>query len=235
MTVLKQAVSNFYQDGFAVVPLYSAEETKIISEFATAWLYRLLTPWVSKTFDQLPLKHYHIWSREITSDHRQAFGSKNRYLYPELSIRKTILNNKVNVWLGEIGLKKYKVWDDGWGDVGFRLIRPGCQDGYPLCCKNWGKANGVTSFWIPIIGHSENETLLLAKGSHLKEHPKQFVEGKFYANEPRYCGKLSDLELVRPTLQQGDVICYHGATLHSEDVEHSDITRVNLEIRFLPD
>ena len=126
------------------------------------------------------------------------------------------------------------MWDDGWGDVGFRLIRPGCQDGYPLCCKNWGKAKGVISFWIPIIGHRSNETLLLAKGSHLKDHPKKMIEGKFYANEPRYVGNISDLNLMRPNLKSGDVVCYHGATLHSEDVEKSEITRLNLEIRFLP-
>lgn len=231
---LSSQATEFRRDGFAIIPLYCKEEAELISKFAVDWLYRLLAPWVN-TPEEQPLQHYHIWSKKISADHRQAFGSKYRYLYPDPVIRKIILNDRVNDWLAEIGLKKYKVWDDGWGDVGFRLIRPGYQDGYPLCCKNWGAANGVTSFWIPVIGHSANETLLLAKGSHLKDHPKQFVEGKFYANEPRYAGDLDKLNLVRPALQPGEIICYHGATLHSEDVENSDITRINLEIRFLPD
>ena len=229
----KNVVSEFHKDGFVVIPMYSEEETRIISAFALSWLHRLLKPWTSRALDQQSIESYHIWSQEISSDHRHVFGSKNRYLYPEPSVRNAIINDKVNAWLSELRLEKYKVWDDGWGDVGFRLVRPGCNDGYPLCCKNWGKANGVTSFWIPVIGHSSNETLLLAKGSHLKDHPKKFVEGKFYANEPRYCGKISDLDLLRPNLKSGDIICYHGATLHSEDVENSEITRLNLEIRFL--
>ena len=233
MNSFKNAATQFHHDGFAVVPIHNEKEIQIISQFVTSWLYGLLKPWISEP-NQHPLQHYHVWSQQIPSEHRNVFGSKNRYLYPEPAVRNAIINDKMNAWLSELGLRSYNIWDDGWGDVGFRLIRPGCQDGYPLCCKNWGKANGVTSFWIPIIGHGPKETLLLAKGSHLKDHPKAFVEGKFYANEPRYCGDMKALDLTRPTLHKGEVICYHGATLHSEDVEHSDITRINLEIRFLP-
>ncbi len=231
MNLFKNAVAEFHKDGFVVIPMYNEEEMKIISEFATSWVGRLLKPWMNKSNEQ-SIENYHHWSQEISSDHRHVFASKNRYLYPETIVRNALINDNVNAWLSELGLKKYTVWDDGWGDVGFRLVRPGYKDGYPLCCKNWGKANGVTSFWIPIIGHGSQETLLLAKGSHLKDHPKEFIEGKFYANEPRYCGNLNDLNLIRPDLNKGDVICYHGATLHSEDVENSEITRLNLEMRF---
>lgn len=233
MSIYKNSVDEFHRDGFVVIPMHHENEIKIISHFVTTLLYRLLKPWVHDTSNR-PLRYYHLWSKEIPDEHRHAFSAKNRYFYPEPEVRNAIINDNMNAWLSAIGFSKYKIWDDGWGDVGFRLIRPGCNDGYPLCCKNWGKAKGVTSFWIPVIGHSSKETLLLAKSSHLENHPKKFIEGKFYANEPRYCGDLKNLDLIRPDLKKGEVICYHGATLHSEDVENSDITRLNLEIRLLP-
>lgn len=217
-----------------MVRLFSPNEQQVLERFAKDWVYRLLQPWVSGPEESMRLDQYHIWSKELPQNHRDVFGSKNRYIYPDSAVRATIINERLRGFIESIGIFQWSVWDDGWGDVGFRLIRPGMNDGYPLCCKEWGKAKGALSFWLPIIGHSKNETLLIARGSHQKEYPRKTVEGKFYAHEPRFVGDPSQLDLLRPELHHGEAIAYSSRTLHSEDVTSSSITRLNLEIRFIP-
>ncbi|MEI6149539.1 MAG: hypothetical protein WCS01_10615 [bacterium] len=224
----------FAKIGVAIVPLFTKEQQALIEKFAKEWVYRLLSPWMEGKEASRPLEMYHIWCRELPEEHRAALASKHRYMYPDPKIRDTIINAPMREFLSMIGVTRWKVWDDGWGDVGFRLIRPAVGDGYPLCCKDWGKAKGVVSFWIPVIGRSSHETLLIARGSHLRDYPRKMIEGKFFAHEPRFAGELTDLDLFRPDLRVGEAIAYQARTLHSEDVTSSDITRLNLEIRFSP-
>lgn len=225
---------SYHRNGYAVADIHSKLESEKIKYFTMSWIKRLLMDYIPINAAGYELKNYHLWEKNISQDHRKIFNSKNRYLYPPADVMEALLNNNMKDLLSELGILKYKIWDDGWGNVGFRMIRPGVGDGYPLCTKEWGVAKGVISFWIPIIGFSSDETLELVPGSHLKVYESEVVEGQFAAGEPRFLGDRDSLKLVRPILKHGEVICYSSKMLHSEDVSTSSITRINLEIRFQP-
>jgi hypothetical protein len=227
-------VEDYHRNGYVVAKIHDELESERLKYFATSWIKRLLIDSLPIDTPGYELENYHLWEREISQDHRKAFNSKNRYVYPPADVMDALLNTNMKDLLSELGTRNYKIWDDGWGNVGFRMIRPGVGDGYPLCTKEWGVAKGVISFWIPIIGFSSDETLELIPGSHLQDYEREVVEGQFAAGEPRFVGDRDSLNLERPILRQGDVICYSSKTLHSEDVCMSSITRINLEIRFQP-
>lgn len=227
-------VDIYTRDGFVVVPMHTPREQRVLEHFTKSWINRLLIDYVLDGEKDMPLERYHNWSRELPEDHRNVFRALNRYAYPPADVMNSLVNDRMKSWLTALGVKKYKIWDDGWGNVGFRFVRPGVGDGYPLCAKDWGIAKRVVSFWIPIIGHSFRETLTLVPGSHLKDFPKSVAQDKFAKGEPRFSGDIAALELIKPNINKGDVICYSSKTLHSEEVTSSDITRLNLEIRFQP-
>jgi ectoine hydroxylase-related dioxygenase (phytanoyl-CoA dioxygenase family) len=86
-----------------------------------------------------------------------------------------------------------------------------------------------------VIGHSAKETLALVPGSHKQTYPKYLPENsKFTKDEYRFAGNRRKLKIIRPELQEGEVIIFHPALLHEEEVTESPITRFNLEIRFMP-
>jgi hypothetical protein len=225
----------FKRYGFTILKAFSPEEVQTLDHFAQQWLYRLLSKWTAGKEDSLPLSNYHIWEKKLGVDHASLFGAKNRYLYPDPKLKAILFNAVIENFLKKIGVQRYEIWDDGWGWLGFRFIRPGVGDGYPLSCRDWGVAKGAISCWLPIIGLSSKETLKLVPGSHLKEYEKYLpMEGKFTKGEYRLAGNTADLEIFNPTLDPGEVIFYHSRTLHSEDVAKSDITRLNLEFRIIP-
>jgi hypothetical protein len=231
----KNELDSYHKNGYVVTQLHNESEARRLSYFATTWIKRLLLDFVPVDEKEFSLENYHFWEKNITPEHRKIFNAKNRYQYPPNDVMEALVNVRMKQLLAELGLKKYKIWDDGWGNVGFRMIRPAANDGYPLCTKEWGVAKGVVSFWVPIIGHSSNETLQVVPGSHLNDYKREVVDGKFAAGEPRFAGEQDSLVKVRPELKSGEVICYGSKTLHSEDVQSSATTRINLEIRFQPD
>lgn len=221
--------------GFTVLKVFDEEKFCQLERFAKDWLYRLLSKWTAGKEASLPLETYHVWAKSQGVNHANVFAAKNRYLYPNQQIESILLNDKIKNFLKEVGMERYKIWDDGYGWLGFRFIRPDAGDGYPLSRKEWGMAKGAVSCWLPIIGFSPRETLNLVPGSHLKEYEKYLPENdKFSKGEYRLLKTHEPIEIYNPLLEKGEVIFYHPKTLHSEDVRNSNITRLNLEFRFVP-
>jgi len=129
---------------------------------------------------------------------------------------------------------KDKLWgNDGRGWLAYRIVRPGYNDGYPLCKKSWGPAKNVISCWIPIVGFDKTSTLLLVPKSHKREYKKYTPVNSKFASEEQYLDeKININDTLRPSLNGGEVIIFHPELLHSEDVIASNSTRINLEIRF---
>ena len=233
-TLPSDPVVSYHEYGFAVVKVYTDEQAKILDDFAKKWINDLLTDWFTDEKQPNSLESYHIWSRGLPEAHRDVFKALNRYRYPDQALESVLINDRLKSFLSAIGLNQYKYWDDGWGWIGFRFIRPGASDGYPFTRKAWGVSEDVVSCWVPIIGHSSKETLTIVPGSHKKQYENCPDTGKFSKNEYRLATPPQDNELYNPTLQTGEIIFYHPETIHSEDVLDSDKTRLSLEFRFKP-
>jgi len=229
------AVDMYHRDGFAVVKIFDENQVRLLEKFARGWIYRLLAEWTAGKEDSLPLETYHIWSKALSVDHGKIFRAQNRHTSPDAEVTDALICSRLKDFLSQVGLIKYRIWDEGLGWLAFRFIRPGAGDGYPMSRKAWGIATNVVSCWVPIIGYSPNETLTLVPGSHLREYERYLPgDGKFRRDEFRLSKKHDNLESYRPGLERGEVIIYHPKTLHSEDVAASDVTRLNLEFRIDP-
>ena len=137
-------------------------------------------------------------------------------------------------FLKNIGIEEFELWNEGYGDLAFRLIRPNRGDGYPFSCKNWGPGAGCISMWIPILGFEQDQQLNIVPGSHLKKYEKYLpINSKFIKNEYRLAEDINKLFTLRPKLKQGDLLIFHPQLLHSEEVYNAFTTRLNLEFRVI--
>lgn len=242
MTLSKQQISNaanyYEENGYVILPALNGNQIDFIKNFAKNWLYRVIAKGVEggQNIEKLPLEKYHLWWQEQNVNHVSIFGASNRYINPEGELRDALLNKNIWAFLDCVSPDKLELWSDpGLGWMGFRFIRPGMSDGYPTSCKAWGAANQVISCWVPIIGHSSNETIALVPGSHKKKYEHYLpTDQKFTSGEFRLKNTTKNIKYIRPDLKCGDVILFHPRTLHTEDVIKSDITRLNLEYRFNP-
>jgi len=232
-------VGDYKKNGYCIAKIYDEDDHNLIIDFTKKWVSDVLQNNANKDFNlinfkNLDLKTYHQWQKSYSYEHDGVFGAKNRYDDPPIFIKEKILNNKLKEILKALKVDGFNLWrDPGLEWLGYRIIRPDMNDGYPVSCKNWGAAAGVVSVWLPIIGFTELETIALFSGSHLNEYEKYLPkDSKFVTGEYRFAGDLKDLNFTRSNLNIGEAILYHPGSLHTEDVFDSKITRLNLEFRF---
>ena len=219
--------------GFAVVRLFEAAEVEQLERFAEEWISKCISEQIKRRVER-PLHSYHLWHEDEGILHATLCTAVNRHTIPPADVAAVLLNRRVWNFLSLVWSGRFRIWDEGLGWLGFRLIRPGSGDGYPPSRKEWGPAKRVISCWIPIIGRSSAETLALVPGSHLREYEKYMPsDDKFRKDEFRLVNPKGD-EFVRPNLEIGDAIFYHPRLIHSEDVYESEVTRLSLEMRFDP-
>lgn len=234
MVSKKLAHESFERDGFVVLSVFSESEFEIVRAYTLDWVWRVIGVGVDIS-RKLELSSYHQWWAEENIEHGALMSAANRYLAPPAKIKDILINSSLCSFLGRYG-DPSALWEDpGLDWLGFRFVRPGLGDGYPLSKKNWGAAAGVISVWAPIIGFGDQgESLGVVPESHLVDYPSYLpVDSKFTKNELRLQPSV-EVQVVRPVLCPGDVLVYHPNLLHTEDVAESNITRLNLEYRFRP-
>jgi hypothetical protein len=225
---------NFEKDGLEILPYLELKDYLTLKLYAVTWLQRLFNQYGIE-LNEDTLKKYHL--NELTSPqiHGEILKASNRHCIPPPHIFELLLNKSLKNFLDKVKVTRYTIWNEGYGSLAFRLIRPNRGDGYPYSCKDWGPAKGIISVWIPILGFSKTQILSVVPGSHLKTYASYLpVDGIHMKNEYRLLEPLA-LELTdRPVLQPGEAIVFHSKTIHSEDVIEGDETRLNLEFRLLP-
>jgi len=227
-------IAAYKRNGFAVVDIFDPAEVARIEAFALAWVQALLGLSGGDTTTN-PIGTYHAWAACLPPEHRGALRATNRHTCPPAELARDLLNPRLMDFLSALEPGPWRLWDEGLGWLGFRLVRPGCSDGYPLSCKAWGPAKQVVSVWVPVTGRQAPATLALVPGSHQQNFQKYLpTDGKFAANEYRLAEPAEGLILHRPDLRPTEALFFHPRVLHTEDVSEGDITRLSLEFRFLP-
>jgi hypothetical protein len=229
------AAEAYRRDGFAILSAYDEAQVETLEALAEEWLYGLLETAAGRPLADHRLADYHRWYSGFGIDHGRVFRAANRHRAVDPELLSLLLNPRVTAFLEAIGLRDYRLWDEGLGALAFRFIRPGVGDGYPFSRKEWGPAGTVVSCWIPVIGRSPRETLSLVPGSHLREYEKHLPDHQRHrADEYRLQQDPATLDTFNPALEPGDAVFYHPRTIHSEEVADSSITRLNLEFRVHP-
>ncbi len=232
MSVIENKYNKY---GFVIFKAYRDDEVNVIKEFALSWLKELFDPWVRLGSPSNDLELYHNWFSKLPEEHRSILKATNRFCFPKKNVMEALLSKRIIDFLDSLFPEGwYLIENEGLGNVGFRLVRPGMEDGYPFSRKEWGPAGNVISFWIPILGCDDSTNIKVIPGSHKHEYEKILPkESKFAKDEYRLAFTPDEKLAFRPGLEAGEVLCYHPRLLHSEDVEKANYTRMNLEFRVI--
>ena len=231
---MNEIIKKYKNNGYVAIRIFSKEEYKIIEDYSLRWFYKLAGI-AKKEWDLFPIEKYHHWSKKLKINHEEMAGFKFRYRKPSSEVNKLLTSNiKLCSFFKKIGVSKYKVWDDGLGYLGFRIIRPNSNDGFPLHKKEWGVAKNLISIWIPIIGKNPRETFSLISKSNKSNYKYYFPKTSKFKNSDGRLIKSEEnkVKITNPNLLNNEVVIYSPKTLHSEKNIKSKDTRYNLEIRF---
>jgi hypothetical protein len=221
--------------GFAIFRPYDLDQHRALNVFAQQWVRDILDPLGRLHLETHALGEYHIWSKSYPIDHSSAFQARNRHTVPPDHIADLLINEHITAFLAALGVHAFVPWDEGLGWLGFRFVRPGAGDGYPMSRKAWGPARETLSFWIPILGLGPDDTITLVPGSHLKEYEKHLPkETRFRPDEYRLSTPIDEELLFRPSMSPGEVVLFHPELLHSEGIRGGTRTRLSLEMRIQP-
>lgn len=222
----------FQKNGIVKVKIYSAFEVLTLRRFVHSWISRNFTDQgIDKKFPA-NLSSYHSWAQKNDIPHDKLFSAPNRFCTPPGEIEQIILKPDLFKFFKSLNLKMPNLIDEGMGWLGYRIIRPNMNDGYPTSCKDWGASKGAFSIWLPLFTFSSAHSLKFVKGSHNHVYKNYLpADGKFTKDELR----LSPSETVKLSSKNvfpGNLLFYGPRTLHSENVTKGRKTRINLEFRF---
>jgi len=229
---LKYNNERFQEDGITQLHLYKFSEFLKLRNFAHKWISRNFVSQGIQTKVPRNLSSYHSWCTSHEIPHEKLFTAPYRFTVPPSDISDLLLNSNLSKIFSILNLRNPKIIDEGMGWLGYRIIRPGMSDGYPMSAKNWGASKGAYSFWIPLFGFGSKYSLHYVRSSHKKEF-KSFLptDGKFTKDELRL-DPSEIVEIESEYVRPGNALFYHPRTLHTEDVKNGRKTRINLEFRF---
>ena len=231
---LKKKSDEFQKNGFTILKIFDGKKFNLINNLIKRKIYSF-----SKISDfekdECPLKYYHDWFLQKKVDHDWLCSREQRYFYPNTKISNLFKKNSyIKKFLKTLRVKNFDMWDDSFGYIGFRLIRPNYNDGYPLSCKSMGLAKKVISCWMPLIGFDKTETLVSVKGSNRKKYKAYMPKSSKFEKTDLRLSKKYKLKTISFDLSPGDVIFYGPDTLHSESNPNQKFTRISLEFRYNP-
>lgn len=231
-------IKKYLSKGFLKARLFTKNEFQKIENFTLLYVSKLINKYHNNSSlkSKNLIKNYH--KLKINSfKHSRIFRAENRHLKMSIDLKRILLKKK-NIKLfrklikAEYNKNSYNLWDEKYGNLAFRIVRPFSEDGYPFTKKEWGPAGKVISIWIPLIGMNKNNTIKFVTDSIRKDY-KKFLpkKTKFIKNEFRLGEKISNKKIKSLQYTKGDVFIFSSKLLHSEDNNTSKLTRLNLEFR----
>lgn len=230
-------IYSYLSNGYLKTRLFNQKEFKALEDFTLNYVMQLLNKYLKKnTKINNLIKNYHLLNIS-NQKHSKIFGAKNRHTKMSPELKNVILNTKLKKLLSklifaEYKKKSFKLWDEKYGNIAFRIVRPFSGDGYPFTKKEWGPAGKAISIWIPILGFNKNNTIKFISGSNKRDYEKYLpIKTKFIKNEFRLNEKVKKKKITSLHYKKGEVFIFSPKLLHSEDNNLSKITRLNLEFR----
>jgi hypothetical protein len=218
-------------------------ETKLYGFYEIIQLRKFLHNWISNNFMKqgvnldLPkrLSSYHDWSALNKIPHDKLFTAPQRFTNPPKLISDILLNSRVKQVFPALNLRNPRIIDEGMGWLGYRIIRPGMNDGYPISQKNWGASKGAYSFWVPLFTFGSKYSLHYVAGSHKKNYNNFLPNEKKFTKDEFRLDPMEKVKIQSQFVFPGHALFFAPTTLHTEDVQFGNKTRLNLEFRFLVD
>ena len=161
-------VNSFEQAGISRIYLYSLPEIFRLRSFTQKWVSdNFRNQGITEPFLK-NISRYHQWASRNSIPHERLFSAPFRFCTPPEAIKEILINKNLSNLFDALALKNPKVIDEGMGWLGYRMIRPGMNDGYPISCKNWGASKGAFSIWLHLYTFGSKYSLRFVKGSHQK-------------------------------------------------------------------
>jgi len=193
---------------------------------------------------ELGIDNYHLLTDRL--NHQKLWPKSNRVL-PQDSVQqiKTLsFLDTLKKEFGEFAISDIYDTEQHYGqeEIYWRLVRPGIEtDVGPLHKDKWfhGAFNSgygmfaedevTVKIWVPIFCEPGKSGLALAAGSHLKEW-KYHIEVTEGVPRPKPDEDLSTAGATLIPTEPGNMIIFNEGILHGGVVNHSNKTRVSVEI-----
>jgi hypothetical protein len=221
-------------DGITQLRIMSAADYQTVKAFTRDWITSVIQGQGDQFDPPADLSRYHTWQQASGFPHGSAFVAPARFTTPPKRVERILLGSKTKQALKRIGLSKWEPMDEGMGWLGYRIIRPGAGDGYPMSRKNWGASKGVVSFWVPMFGFGAQYSLKYVTGSHVKEYKSYLPKDSQFTKDELRLSPDEIVETESEYVAPGNALMYSANTLHTENVAAGAKTRINLEFRALP-
>jgi len=218
-------LEKFKETGFSVVNMN--KEDIDISAFTKNWIKFLLGNQAAKNPTNIHeiIKDDNFYSTRLIQ--------KNRHRDEKEFIKKIIEKYKISSFIERYWSSKWKIWDEGFGSLGIRIVRPNSNDGYSWSCKYWGPAKNVLSFsLVQFIGCPNSATTLIPYTHKLINIPYKYENSIHCKDELRLDEENFDTsKSIKPANSQGDLLITHPKLIHTEKNYSNKDTRISLEFR----
>ena len=226
--------------GYQVSLSLNAEELELFRKFIRIqWLYRLqlLAPKEVQTFAETGIAQYHKLAHLI--DHASAWPKTSR-VFPREAVE--LLRSGPFFKSLETEFGAFEISDEenfGWGNIYWRLVRPGNTDIGPIHADKWFWDLGHGTMpdypcerikvWIAIFTAPGRNGLCVIPGSHRRDDWKWHEEEKAGLRKPVFDEDPDSLDVQLTDTPPGTAVVFHDKLLHGGAANHADSCRVSVE------
>ena len=225
---MKTKLNFFNKNGYLLIQ--SSQDISKIRDYTTNWIFSLLGREASNN----PNLIHEIKFDEVF--YSSKLVQKNRHKDNQILIKYIIDSYDLMPFINDIFHSKWRIWDEGFGSLGLRIVRPNSNDGYPWSCKAWGPAKNVLSFSTTLfISSPKSGTALLPKSHLLKNLPTTCENSIHCKDELRLdIKKVNVSSKIHPVSNIGDLLIMNPRLIHTEKNFSDNSTRISLEFRIEP-
>lgn len=201
-----------------------------------------VAPKRTEDFYQHSMAEYHVLYNSEDFSHQHVWRKENRILGPRAValIKKTQFWHQLKRYFGDFIISDEEQF--GWGNIYWRLVRPGSSDIGPVHADEWFWELGHGSMpqgykryklWLALEVVSGASGLMVVPGSQSKTDWKYHGEMKAGILKPVIDENIEHLDLINLTMNPGEYVIFHDRLLHGGMLNNSNKTRVSIEFTIL--